>query len=100
MCSPTQSCALWKSWVEAQIKEIGHFVYRHVFDNGLTEYEYDHVLLGQISRDTPLSPDPAEADAVEWIAADELERQLTLSPEKFTPWFITAAPIALEFLKK
>jgi len=58
--------------VEAQIKEIGHFVYRHVFDNGMTEYEFDHVLLGQISRDTPLSPDPAEADAVEWIAADEL----------------------------
>ena len=59
------------------------------------------VLLG-ILRDNgyEIVPDPAEADAVEWIAADELERQLTLSPEKFTPWFITAAPIALEFLKK
>ena len=86
--------------VEAEIREIGHFVYRHVFENGMTEYEYDHVLLGQISRDTPLSPAPEEADAVEWMCVEELARQLTEVPEKFTPWFITAAPIVLEHLKK
>ncbi len=85
--------------VETDIQEIGHFVYRHAFENGMTEYEFDHVLLGQISRETSLSPDPAEADAVEWMQADELVRQLTQIPEKFTPWFLTAAPIVLEYLK-
>ena len=85
--------------VETEIEEIGHFVYRHVFENGMTEYEFDHVLLGRIARETPLSPDPAEADAVEWMSLEELERQLTGRPNKFTPWFITAAPIALEHLK-
>ena len=86
--------------VQTDIREIGHFVYRHVFDNGITEYEFDHVLLGQIDRNTPLSPDSAEADAVEWMNTEELERQLTQMPEKFTPWFITAAPIVLEHMKK
>ena len=86
--------------VETEVQEIGHFVYRHAFENGMTEYEFDHVLLGRISRDTPLSPDPAEADAVEWMSVEELTRQLTETPEKFTPWFITAAPIALAHLKK
>lgn len=86
--------------VETQIEEIGHFVYRHTFENGMTEYEFDHVLLGRVDRSTPLSPDPAEADAVEWMRMEELETQLTQTPEKFTPWFITAAPIALEYLKK
>lgn len=86
--------------VTTDIQEIGHFVYRHVFENGMTEYEFDHVLLGQIDRDTPLSPDPAEADALEWMSVPELERQLTVQPEKFTPWFITAAPVVLEHLKK
>lgn len=85
--------------VTAEVEEIGSFVYRHTFENGITEYEFDHVLLGQIDRGTPLSPDPAEADAVEWMSAEELERQLTRMPEKFTPWFITAAPIVLKHLK-
>ena len=86
--------------VESELKEIGHFVYRHVFENGMTEYEVDHVLLGQISRSTPLSPAPEEADAVEWMSVQKLSRQLTEMPEKFTPWFITAAPIVLEHLNK
>ena len=86
--------------VETELNEIGHFVYRHVFENGMTEYEVDHVLLGQISRGTPLSPAPEEADAVEWMSVQELSRQLTEMPGKFTPWFITAAPIVLEYLKK
>ena len=86
--------------VESELKEIGHFVYRHVFENGMTEYEVDHVLLGQISRSAPLSPAPEEADAVEWMSVQELSRQLTEMPGKFTPWFITAAPIVLEYLNK
>ena len=86
--------------VESELKEIGHFVYRHVFENGMTEYEVDHVLLGQISRSTPLSPAPEEADAVEWMSVQELSRQLTEMPWKFTPWFITAAPIVLEYLNQ
>ena len=86
--------------VRTEIFEIGRFVYRHTFENGLTEYEFDHVLLGEIPADTPLSPDPAEADAVRWISVDRLIRELTDTPEVFTPWFITAAPIVLEYLKK
>ena len=86
--------------VQTEIEEVGHFVYRHVFENGMTEYEFDHVLLGRIARDTLLFPDPAEADATQWMSVEELEQQLTEVPEKFTPWFITAAPIALEVLKK
>ena len=86
--------------VEADVEEVGHFVYRHVFENGMTEYEFDHVLLGRIPRSTPISPAPEEADAVEWMSAEELCRQLTEMPGKFTPWFITAAPIVLEYLKK
>ena len=80
-------------------EELFSFVYYAKFD-GLSEYEFDHVLLGRIDRDTPLSPDPAEADATQWMSVEELESQLTQTPEKFTPWFITAAPIALEALKK
>ena len=86
--------------IETDLKEIGHFVYRHTFENGMTEYEFDHVLLGEISRDTLLSPDSAEADAVEWLSVKDLERQLAQIPERFTPWFITAAPIVLEYLRK
>ena len=86
--------------VQTEIEEVGHFVYRHVFENGMTEYEFDHVLLGRMSRSTPLSPAPEEADAVEWVSVEELARQLTKTPEKFTPWFITAAPSVLDHLNR
>ena len=86
--------------VEADIAEIGHFVYRHTFENGLTEYEYDHVLLGRIPHSTPIVPDPSEADAVQWMSPEELTRQLTELPQIFTPWFLTAAPIVLDHLNQ
>jgi glycosyltransferase involved in cell wall biosynthesis len=86
--------------VEADIAEIGHFVYRHTFKNGLTEYEYDHVLLGSIPHSTPIVPDPSEADAVQWMSPEELTRQLTELPQIFTPWFLTATPIVLDHLNQ
>ena len=31
---------------ETELKELFHFIYKAPFDNGLTEYEFDHVILG------------------------------------------------------
>jgi isopentenyl-diphosphate delta-isomerase len=36
-----------------QLSETTSFIYRAPFDNGLTEYEYDHILVGKFNSETP-----------------------------------------------
>lgn len=75
------------------VREIGSFVYRAAFANGLTEYEYDHVLLATL--DGELAPRVDEVDATWWVDADELSRLLRTIPTAFAPWALTVLPMAL-----
>ena len=83
------SCALF---------EIGHFTYLHQFSQELYEYEYDHVFLGHYSG--PVNPDPAEIAKTAWVSLIELSDLLLTRTEEFAPWFITAAPLVLEWIEK
>jgi len=58
--------------------------------SGLTEREYDHVLVGTL-RSEP-APDPDEVESVEWVEPDELLRDVAACPEHYTPWFREALP--------
>lgn len=79
----------------SELTEIGSFVYRAAFANGLVEYEYDHVLLGTCAGEP--QPDAAEVQATRWISASDLSRELVNEPERFAAWAITVLPIALRF---
>lgn len=85
--------------IRTPLREIGSFIYRHRFDNGLIEYEYDHILLGSINSHDTLSVNPEEAEQVRFISLDELKTELEEKPEAFSVWFITAAPKVIEHLK-
>lgn len=76
--------------------EIGSFVYRAAFSNGLAEYEYDHVLLATI--DGPLVPRIDEVDAIWWVDATQLSQLLCEYPRIFAPWALTVLPMALEHM--
>lgn len=69
-----------------ELEEIYGFVYYYAFSNGLAEYEYDHVLLGEYQGEVKL--DPEEVADSKWISMEELREQMCLHPEQFTPWFI------------
>ncbi len=73
--------------------EIGAFVYRAVFPDGLCEYEYDHVLLGRI--DGELSPDPAEISETRWVSGEVLATLPADSPGQFAPWAFTVFSVTL-----
>jgi isopentenyl-diphosphate delta-isomerase type 1 len=79
--------------VVPELSEIGAFVYRAVFPDGLCEYEYDHVLLGR--ADGEPDPDPAEVAETRWISPEVLSDFLTASPEKFAPWAFTVFSMTL-----
>ena len=72
--------------------EVGSFVYRSSFGNGLTEFEYDHVFVAPY--DGPLAPDPSEVAATAWVDAREALADLQAHPSRYASWFLTAAPMA------
>ena len=74
------------------LREAGHFVYRAVFQNGLTEYEVDHVFVGEYSG--PFSPDPEEIAELRYVPLAELKKDMIANPDKYAPWFFTAIGIA------
>lgn len=60
------------------------FIYKAEVENGLSEYEYDHVYFG-ITNDLP-DPDPQEAKAWKYVNLSDLETDITLHPGKYTEW--------------
>ena len=67
-----------------ELEKVFHFMYRHEFDSGLVENEYDHVLFG-VSDNLP-APNPQEVDAFRYIQPDELKQDLLIRPEVYTAW--------------
>jgi len=70
---------------ETELRELFSFIYKAPFDNGLTEHELDHVLLGYYSGTPEINPD--EVAAWKWMGLDEIRQELEESPEDYTAWF-------------
>lgn len=75
------------------LKEITAFVYRAEFDNGLCEFEYDHVLVGHCLGEP--DPDPNETSEIRWLDINELGIELSREPEKYTAWAPMVLSLAL-----
>jgi isopentenyl-diphosphate delta-isomerase len=71
--------------IEAELTELFQFSYRHEFDNGLIEHEYDHVLIG-ISDQLPV-PNPEEVADFKYMHTGPLVLNLAEQPNIYTPWF-------------
>jgi len=72
------------------------FIYKTKFDNGLTEHELDHVLVGEFDASQTIVLEPTEAQAFRWITVEQLEEELSAKPSCFTPWFKNAFDLVLE----
>lgn len=80
--------------LKTSLEAKGHFHYIAHFNNGLTENEIDHVLVGHWNNE-PIQPNPHEIAAIRWVKISDLEQELSKDPAKFTPWFAQALKIAL-----
>ncbi len=67
------------------LKESTSFIYKAPFENGLTEHEYDYILLGEYEDDPNLNP--SEVAEWKWIAIDKLHEDMRSNPQKYTEWF-------------
>ncbi len=84
--------------VDCDLNELFSFVYRTVFENGLTEYELDHVFIGEYCGAISLNPE--EASEMRWVRFNDLKNEMKNSPELFSSWFIIAAPKIMHILEE
>lgn len=68
-----------------ELEETISFIYKAPFDNGLTEHEYDHILVGKYNEDA--EPNPAEVSDWKWVALDTLKQNIEMNPSMYTEWF-------------
>jgi isopentenyl-diphosphate delta-isomerase len=61
------------------------FIYKADFDNGLTEHEFDHVLVGNFNGEVIINP--TEVASYKWVAIDWLKQDMMKNPNNYTAWF-------------
>lgn len=68
-----------------ELKNSVSFIYKAPFDNGLTEHEYDHVLIGTYEDDPVINPE--EVADWKWMSVEDVKGDITMHPERYTEWF-------------
>lgn len=67
------------------LKEVFSFIYKAPFDNGLTEHELDHVMVGEYENDPEINKE--EVHAFKWMTLEKVHEDIQLHPEIYTEWF-------------
>lgn len=67
------------------LRETTTFIYKAPFDNGLTEHELDHILIGNYEGSPNLNPD--EVAAWKWMSLEDVKADIQNNPQEYTVWF-------------
>jgi len=67
------------------LNETASFIYKAPFDNGLTEHEYDHILIGSYNKE-PM-PNKDEVSSWKWMKIKAVQDDINNNPHKYTAWF-------------
>ncbi len=68
-----------------ELKELFHFIYKAPFDNGLTEHELDHVMIGYYNEAPVINRD--EVESWKWMKIEDVKKDMVVHPELYTVWF-------------
>ena len=68
-----------------ELKKTTSFIYKAPFDNGLTEHEYDHILVGTYNEDPTINEE--EVASWDWMSLELVEKEIKDAPEKYSAWF-------------
>jgi isopentenyl-diphosphate delta-isomerase len=70
---------------EVDLKELFHFIYKAPFDNGLTEHELDHVMIGYSNSEPFINPE--EVASWKWMKIEDIKDDMIQNPAEYTVWF-------------
>ena len=72
------------------LKKAFDFIYKAPFDNGLTEFEFDHVFVG--NHQGQIIPNPDEVADFCYMSLEEIKNSMESHADKYTVWFQIAFP--------
>ena len=67
------------------LTETTTFIYKAPFDNGLTEHEFDHVMVGYYNDEPDINKD--EVASWKWMPLSEVKVDIALNPDLYTEGF-------------
>ena len=67
------------------LKETTSFIYKAHFDNGLTEHELDHILVGHFENPPVINME--EVESWKWMPLESVKSDIELQPALYTEWF-------------
>ena len=68
-----------------ELKEVFSFIYKAPFDNGLTEHELDHVMVGEYEESPVINRE--EVNDFKWMTLEAVKSDIKTQPEIYTEWF-------------
>jgi isopentenyl-diphosphate delta-isomerase len=68
-----------------ELKEVFSFIYKAPFDNGLTEHELDHVMVGYFDGEPNLNAE--EVESYKWMTLEDVKSDIENNPNEYTAWF-------------
>ena len=68
-----------------ELKEVFSFIYKAPFDNGLTEHELDHVMVGYFDGVPEVNPE--EVASFKWMSLEAIKEDIELHSNLYTAWF-------------
>jgi len=68
-----------------ELEDTISFIYKAPFDNGLTEHEFDHILVGHFNDVPKINED--EVSDWKWMPLETVKLDILEHPELYTEWF-------------
>lgn len=68
-----------------ELRELFSFIYKAPFDNGLTEHELDHVMMGYFENEPNINRD--EVADWKWMYPADIKVDIENNPHLYTEWF-------------
>ncbi len=67
------------------LNEVFSFIYKAPFDNGLTEHEFDHVLIGYFDEEPNINKE--EVEDYKWMLLEDVKVDIENNSSEYTAWF-------------
>ena len=68
-----------------ELEEVFSFLYKAEFDNGLTEHELDHVMIGSFESNPIINKE--EVESFKWMKLEDVKNDIENNPNEYTAWF-------------
>lgn len=81
-----------------ELEEKTSFIYKAPFDNGLTEHELDHVMVGYYNENPVINKE--EVESYKYMTVEEVKNDIALNPHLYTAWFKIIFEKFYDFIKQ